>query len=126
MTMGATLKKILIVEDDEYSRLVISRFLQSQGFHVITAENGFIGLVTAKEQKPDLIICDIKMPVMDGYAVLENLRKDPNTAKIPVFFITFYTDRENRDRAVELGANDYIVKPVNLDKLLRKINDFLE
>lgn len=115
------LKKILVIEDDEYLCLLLERFLKSEGFNVQTAENGFIGLVIAKEQKPDLIVCDIKMPVLDGYGVIENLRKDLKTARIPLFFITFYTDSENRERAFQLGANDYLKKPVDLKELLMKI-----
>ncbi|HAZ48220.1 MAG TPA: response regulator [Cyanobacteria bacterium UBA11369] len=120
------MKKILVIEDDEYLRLVIERFLKSQGFNVLTAENGFIGLVLAKEQKPDLIVCDIKMPVLDGYGVLENLRKDFKIAKIPVFFISFYADEERIERAYQLGVNDYLKKPVDLNELLAKIEQQLK
>ncbi len=115
------LKKILLIEDDEYLRLLIERFLKSQGFNVLTAENGFIGLILAKEQKPDLIVCDIKMPVLDGYGVLENIRKDFKIASIPVFFISFYADDESISRAYQLGVNDYLKKPLDLNELLAKI-----
>lgn len=120
------MKKILVIEDDEYLCLLIKRFLKSQGFNVRTAENGFIGLVIAKEQIPDLIVCDIRMPVLDGYGVLENLRKDLKTANIPLFFITFYTDSENRNRAFQLGAKQYIEKPIDLNELLLKIKQQLK
>lgn len=115
------LKKNLLIEDDEYLRLLIERFLKSQGFNVLTAENGFIGLILAKEQKPDLIVCDIKMPVLDGYGVLENIRKDFKIASIPVFFISFYADDESISRAYQLGVNDYLKKPLDLNELLAKI-----
>jgi CheY-like chemotaxis protein len=119
------LKKILLIEDDEYLRLLIERFLKSEGFNVLTAENGFIGLVLAKEQKPDLIVCDIKMPVLDGYGVLENLRKDLKIGNIPVFFISFYADEEMIERAYQLGVNDYLKKPLDLNELLVKIRQQL-
>lgn len=119
------MKKILLIEDDEYLLLLIKRFLKSKGFNVLTAENGFLGLVLAKEQKPDLIVCDIKMPVLDGYGVLENLRKDLKIASIPVFFISFYADDESIARAYQLGVNDYLTKPVDLNELLAKIKQRL-
>lgn len=119
------MKKILLIEDDEYLRLLIERFLKSEGFNVLTAENGFIGLVLAKEQKPDLIVCDIKMPVLDGYGVLENLRKDLKIGNIPVFFISFYADEEMIERAYQLGVNDYLKKPLDLNELLVKIRQQL-
>jgi len=114
-----------VIEDDEYLRLLIESFLKSEGFNVLTAENGFIGLVLAKEQKPDLIVCDIKMPVLDGYGVLENLRKDLKIANIPVFFISFYTDEEMIERAYQIGVNDYLKKPLDLNELLAKIRQQL-
>ncbi|HAX77391.1 MAG TPA: response regulator [Cyanobacteria bacterium UBA11372] len=120
------MKKILLIEDDEYLLLLIERFLKSKGFNVLTAENGFIGLILAKEQKPDLIICDIKMPVLDGYGVLENIRKDLKIAKIPVFFISFYADDESISRAYQLGVNDYLKKPLDLNELLAKIKHKLQ
>lgn len=122
---GMALKNILVIEDDEYSCLIIERFLKLHGFNVMKAENGFIGLLLAKEQLPDLIVCDIKMPVLDGYGVLENLRKNLKTAKIPLFFITFYTDSESMIRAFQLGANGYLTKPVDMNELVRKIKNQL-
>lgn len=119
------MKKILVIEDDEYMRLLIERFLKSKKFNVLSAENGFIGLVLAKEQKPDLIVCDVKMPVLDGYGVLENLRKDLKIASIPVFFISFYTDSESISLAYQLGVNDYLTKPLDLNELLAKIKQQL-
>jgi DNA-binding response OmpR family regulator len=119
------MRKILIIEDDEYFRILISSFLESEGFYVLSAEHGFIGMILAKEQKPDLIICDIRMPGIDGYGVLENLKKDTSTAIIPFFFLTFETTIDSRRRALELGANDYLTKPVNLSELLKKINIYL-
>lgn len=120
------LKKILVIEDDEYLLLLIKRFIKSKGFNVLTAENGFLGLVLAKEQKPDLIVCDIKMPVLDGYGVLENLRKDFKIASIPVFFISFYTDDESISLAYQLGVNGYLKKPLDLNELLVKIKQQLK
>jgi DNA-binding response OmpR family regulator len=119
------LKKILLIEDDEYLLLIIQRFLQSKGFNVLTAENGFIGLILAKEQKPDLIICDIKMPVLDGYGVLENLRKDLKIASVPIFFISFYADDESIALAYQLGVTDYLKKPLDFNELLVKIQQQL-
>jgi DNA-binding response OmpR family regulator len=121
----SALKKILIIDDDEYCRAQIVSFLQTKNFDAITAENGFIGIILAKEQKPDLILCDVKMPVVDGYGVLARIRKDSTTNHIPLVFLTFDTDTERHLQDLELGVNDCLIKPVNLDEMLIKINGLL-
>ena len=81
-----TVKKILVIDNDEYSLLLISDFLIFNNFQAIAAANGNLGLQLAREQKPDLIICDINMPGPNGYEVLRQLRRDPATANIIVLF----------------------------------------
>jgi DNA-binding response OmpR family regulator len=115
------MSKILVIEDDAEWRYILSEYLTIFKFQVIPAENGFIGLQLAKEQHPDLIICDIKMPHLDGYQVFQNLREDANTANIPFFFVTSETDINSRCRAFQMGANNYLTKPLDPERLLTAI-----
>ncbi len=120
-----TVKKILVIDNDEYSLLLISDFLTFNNFQVITAQNGSLGLQLASIEKPDLIICDIDMPEPNGYEVLRQLRQDQTVAYIPVLFLTFETDIASRRRALQLGANGYLLKPLNFNELLSAIASIL-
>lgn len=117
----AVSKLVLIIEDDPLFRLSIFEFLEAKDFNVISTANGASSLQLAKEFQPDLIICDLNLPCIDGFEVLKRLRKDLITAKIPVIFITSETDPKVRDRAMQLGANDYLTKPISLNQLLKSI-----
>jgi len=112
---------ILLIEDDELIRSNLFELLELEDFNVIGAEDGLVGLISAKEFQPDLIVCDINMPQLDGYEVLRYLRADSRTAKIPFIFLTFETAPESRSRAEEMGANDYLIKPVQIEKILKVI-----
>ncbi len=112
---------ILIIEDDEVIRSIIIEFLELKNFNVIGAEDGSIGVCLAQELQPDLILCDINMPNLDGYGVLEKVRKNIRTANIPFVFLTAAVDSNSRARSLQLGANDYITKPVNISRLLEVI-----
>jgi signal transduction histidine kinase len=115
-------KKILAIEDEEAVRANIVRFLKLEDFDAIGADNGVKGLQLAKELIPDLIICDLMMPEMDGYTVLENLRQDRLTATIPVIFLTAKSAKEDFRQGMELGASDYLTKPFTRQELLKAIN----
>jgi DNA-binding response OmpR family regulator len=117
---------ILIIEDDEMIRSNLFDFLELENFNCLTAENGLIGLKLARQFNPDLIISDMNMPQLDGSEVLKSLRQDFRTARIPVIFMTANTDENNRDRAWQLGANDYLTKPISFSKLLTAINKQLK
>ncbi len=121
-----TVKKILVIDNDEYSLLLISDFLIFNNFQAIAAADGRLGLQLAREQQPDLIICDIDMPAPNGYEVLRQLRSDPATANIIVLFLTFETDIASRRQALQLGANGYLSKPVDLNELLSAIATLLQ
>jgi DNA-binding response OmpR family regulator len=114
---------ILIIESDERLRSNVFEFLELEDFNVLGAEDGFSGLQLAKEIQPDLILCEINMPKLNGFAVLNKLREDVATAKIPFIFHTADTDRDNRDRAMQLGANAYLTKPMTLEKLLKTVTN---
>lgn len=116
-------KTILIIEDDEIIRSIIFDFLELNFFHVVTAENGSQGLSLAKKLQPDLIICDINMPNVNGYTVLTKIRQNIATAKIPLIFLSSDTTQDSRRRAKELGANDYLSKPMKLNKLMEAITN---
>jgi len=118
--------KILVIEDEEYIRENIQDILSLEHFETLTAANGAIGLELARQETPDLIVCDIMMPEMDGYGVLERLRKTENTATIPVIFLTAKADRSNQRRGMELGASDYLTKPFTPSELLKAISTQLE
>jgi len=114
-------KKILVIEDDNVTRNLYLMGLEAKGFDTIGADNGLAGIQQAQEHIPDLVICDITMPDMDGYSVLTTLRQDPVTAIIPFIFLTGSSTKADVRKAMELGADDYLTKPSTLDELLRAI-----
>lgn len=119
-------KTILVIEDDAITRNIFLEILESEGFVAIGAENGQIGIEKAEKYLPDLIICDLLMPVMDGYTVLIKLHKNPLTAIIPFIFLTANDTKEAMRKGMELGADDYLNKPATVDQLLKVINVRLE
>ena len=115
------MKKILIIEDHPDVRENTSEILTLANFEVITAENGKIGIDLAQREKPNLIICDIMMPELDGYGVLHILNKNPDLADIPFIFLTAKTEKTDIRKGMELGADDYLTKPFDDTELLRAI-----
>jgi signal transduction histidine kinase len=115
------MKKILVVEDAQSLRRDILEMLGFEGFEAVGAENGLVGVQRAREFLPDLIICDIMMPELDGYGVLEELRKDALTATIPFIFLTARTDRMDMRQGMELGADDFLTKPFHAVELLATV-----
>jgi signal transduction histidine kinase len=113
--------KILVIEDDKSARETILALLDAENFTVIGAENGSIGVDLAQKEIPDLIICDVIMPSLDGHAVLKRLRQNPTTMTIPFIFLTGNTDKTNFRYGMELGADDYITKPFTKDELVAAI-----
>ncbi len=115
-------KKILVIEDDTTTRNIFLEALEAESFDTIGAEDGVIGVGKAKKYLPDLIICDIVMPDMDGYGVLASLRQYPETAVTPFIFLTGSDSKANFRKGMELGADDYLTKPSTVDDLLKAIN----
>jgi CheY-like chemotaxis protein len=113
--------KILVIEDEETVRENILELLDAEGFEAIAAENGRIGLNLAQQHLPDLILCDIRMPELDGYGVLSALRSERETAEIPFMFLTAKAAKTDLNLGMELGANAYITKPFTLVELLTAI-----
>lgn len=114
--------KILIIEDTALLRENIIDALELEGFEVIGADDGKIGIQMAKENLPDLILCDIMMPGMDGYNVLQLLKSEDGELQFPFIFITALAERENFRAGMELGADDYLIKPFTICELLKAIN----
>lgn len=118
--------KILIIDDDEAIRTRLQDILQYEGFIVLTAENGLAGFQLAQQELPDLIICDILMPELNGFGVLLKLRQIPSTATVPFIFLTGQTTQHDMRSGMELGADDYLTKPVQINSLLSSIYARLE
>ncbi len=114
--------KVLVIEDERYLLEDITELLQYTDFEVQSASNGKEGLTLAHDYAPDLIICDIMMPDLDGYEVLEQIRSSPETANTPFIFLTAKADRESMRQGMELGADDYLTKPFTSAELLSAIN----
>jgi len=119
--MGMAMIKILVIEDEAAIRNNILELLEAENFFCIGAENGNSGVQMAQADKPDLIICDIMMPDIDGYSVLTALREEPSTASIPFIFLTAKIERDDLRLGMELGADDYITKPCTPTELLSAI-----
>lgn len=111
------MKKILVIEDDELLRENLLEVLEIEGFDVISAPDGRQGLELTKEQLPDLVLCDLLMPELNGYEVLNALRQDSATAKIPLLFLTASAAKVERETGMRLGANGYITKPCTITEL---------
>jgi DNA-binding LytR/AlgR family response regulator len=115
------MKKVLIIEDEKQLLQNIAKLLKYENFAVETASSGKEGITLALQSKPDLIICDIMMPGMDGYEVIKELAKNYSTSTIPFIFLTAKVDRSDLRKGMELGADDYITKPFNSDDLIKAV-----
>src|SRR5688572_5046674 len=123
MTMS---KKILLIEDNKDMRENTAEILGLSQYKVFTAKNGKEGVELAQKEKPDLIICDIMMPVLDGYGVLHLLSKNPETAGIPFIFLTAKAERSDMRKGMEMGADDYVTKPFDDIELMNAIESRLK
>ncbi|MEG5137724.1 MULTISPECIES: EAL domain-containing response regulator [unclassified Microcoleus] len=120
------MKKILVIEDDRVIRENILKLLKAEGFDVTGAENGALGLNAAVSSLPDVILCDVMMPELDGYGVLVALRSHPVTATVPFVFLTGKADRSEVRQGMELGADDYLTKPFTKAELVGAISSRLK
>ena len=115
-------KKILVVEDEPHIRMSMEARLKASGFQVLVAEDGGKGVQMALSEKPDLILMDVMMPVLDGYQALAKLKESDTTKEIPVLMLTARARPEDVERAGTEGATDYVVKPFTPTALMAKIN----
>jgi CheY-like chemotaxis protein len=118
--------KILLVEDNEMNRDMLSRRLVRNGFEVVMAVDGQQGVDMASSEKPDLILMDMGLPVMDGWEATRRVKADPATQAIPVIALTANALVEDREKAMAAGCNDFDTKPVELPRLLEKIKAQLQ
>ncbi len=120
------MKKILLIEDNKEMRENTAEILELSGYAVVRAKNGKDGVTLAQVEKPDLVICDIMMPVLDGYGVLHTLSKNDSTASIPFIFLTAKAERSDFRKGMEMGADDYVTKPFDDIELLKAVESRLK
>ncbi len=117
--------KILLVEDNEMNRDMLSRRLVRGGYDVIIAEDGARGVAMATSDRPDLILMDMSLPVIDGWEATRRIKATPELHKIPIIALTAHAMATDRDKALEAGCDDYDTKPIELKRLLGKIETLL-
>jgi len=120
------MKKVLVVEDDAAVLRNVRKLLTFEGYEVLAAAGGREGLEVASRESPDIVVCDIMMPGIDGLEVARTLRGNPRTARIPIIFLTARTDRDSQRAGMNLGAEDYLTKPFTADELLSSIQTRLD
>jgi two-component system, cell cycle response regulator DivK len=117
--------KILIVEDNEMNRDMLSRRLERKGYEVLLAVDGEMGLAVARANTPDLVLMDMSLPVVDGWEATRRLKADDRLKHIPVIALTAHAMANDRDNALEAGCDDYDTKPIELPRLLAKMEALL-
>jgi len=118
-------KKILYIEDNEQNLYLVTFMMEKHGYEVIAARDGREGIERAAAVSPDLILLDIQLPVMDGYAVARQLRMNPDLAEIPIVAVTSYAMVGDREKSLAAGCNGYIEKPINPDTFMQQVNQHL-
>ena len=117
--------KILLIEDNDLNRDMLSRRLERRGYQVVIAADGRQGEAQVRSEKPDLILMDMSLPVMDGWELARKLKDDQGTRSIPILALTAHVMAGDRERALEAGCDDYDTKPIELPRLLSKIEALL-
>jgi len=117
---------VLVVDDSITVRRVSEKFLERNGYNVLTSKDGIDAISILEEHTPDILLLDIEMPRMNGYDLLQHIRRDERLKELPVIMITSRTGEKHRDKAFELGANDYFGKPYNETKLAARINELIQ
>jgi len=119
-------KQLMLVDDDPNLILLVKDYLEFRGYDVVTAENGREALDKLEKQLPDLIICDVMMPEMDGYTLVKHVREDPRTSWIPVLFLSAKGQSQDRVKGLSTGADVYIVKPFEPEELVAQVESSLK
>ena len=117
--------KVLVVEDNEMNRDMLSRRLQRRGYEVIVSVDGEDGVSKARSDSPDIILMDMDLPILDGWAATQKLKASPETRSIPVIALTAHAMAGDREKALEAGCDDYDTKPVEFSRLTEKIEKLL-
>ncbi len=118
-------RTILLIEDNEQNRYLATFLLEQHGYRVVSASNGQLGIQTAQTLKPDLILLDIQLPILDGYAVARALRESPASRDIPIVAVTSYAMVGDREKCLAVGCNGYVEKPINPETFVAEIEAFL-
>ena len=116
---------VLVIEDDEASRMLLTYLLEAAGHRVLAAENGAVGLDLALAEGPDIVLCDLQMPVMNGYEVARGLRSSPCWRVVPLVALTAFSMRGDREKALEIGFNEHLSKPIAPETFVQQIESFL-
>jgi two-component system cell cycle response regulator DivK len=119
------MKRILVVEDQEDNRRILRDLLTSAGFDMIAAENGEDAITSAQEGRPDLILMDIQLPILDGYEATRRIKADPDLKSIPIIVVTSYALSGDEEKARLAGCDDYVAKPFSPRQLLAKIKEYV-
>lgn len=119
------MKTVLLIEDNADIRDNLTEYLELKGYNILTATNGHRGVELARQFIPDIILCDILMPEMDGFEVLHSLLGTAGTLNIPFVFSSCRSEKSDRTEALNMGADDYITKPYELEELVHKIEGLL-
>lgn len=119
-------KRLLLIDDDPNLILLVKDYLEFRGYEVVTAENGQDALEVLDDDTPDMIICDVMMPQMDGYAFVEHVRKNPRTSWIPVLFLSAKGQSQDRVKGLNTGADVYMVKPFEPEELVAQVESSLK
>jgi CheY-like chemotaxis protein len=117
--------RILLVEDNEMNRDMLSRRLQRKGYEVLIAVDGEVGVMMAASERPDVILMDMSLPVVDGWEATRRLKGTPETASIPIIALTAHVMNGDRDKALAAGCDDYDAKPIDFERLLDKMQALL-
>ncbi|MEX2088635.1 MAG: response regulator [Bacteroidota bacterium] len=118
-------KKILIVDDEEILRRLMQRSFLSAGYEIVMAENGTEAIEKAEKEEPDLILLDVMMPEMNGFAVCRKLRENPKFASTPILMVTALRSEADKEAVAASGATDHLVKPVNQEELVARVRKYL-
>lgn len=119
------MSKILLVEDNEMNRDMLARRLQKRGYELIIAVDGQLAVEMTQKEKPDLVLMDMSLPILDGWEASRRLKGDPATAGIPIIALTAHAMAEDREKALAAGCNEFETKPVDLTSLLAKMEVLL-
>jgi len=118
-------KKILVVEDNEANRILMKQILTYYGYEVLEATDGVSGLEMARQFMPDLILLDLQMPVMGGFAVIRELRNTPELSKLKVIAVTSFAMKGDKEKALKAGFDEYVTKPIDTRKFAELVKDII-
>ncbi len=125
-TSAGNHRRLLLIDDDPNLILLVKDYLEFRGYEVITAENGRVALEVLEQETPDMIICDVMMPEMDGYSLVSVVRQDPKTSWIPVLFLSAKGQSQDRVKGLNIGADVYMVKPFEPEELVAQVESSLK